>query len=108
MQPRLLAAALAIALTATAACAARDPQAGSANANAALTIYHADNDALFSGDAQGALGSGHAVVHEQRNLEVRAGRHALRLGGLPASVEPETVQVNFGNGVDVFGRRIVL
>ena len=108
MQPRLLAAALACALVSTAACAADDPQAGSANANAALTIYHADNDALFSGDAQGALDSGHAVVHEQRNLEVQAGRHALRLGGLPASVEPEAVRVNFGNGVDVLGRRIVL
>jgi hypothetical protein len=108
MQPRLLAAALAIALTATAACAARDPQAGSADANATLTIYHADNDALFSGDAQGALDSGHAVVHEQRNVEVQSGRHSLRIVGLPASVEPEAVQVNFGNGVDVTGRRIVL
>jgi hypothetical protein len=108
MQPRLLAAALAIALTATAACAAHDPQAGSADANAALTIYHADNDALFSGDAQGALDSGHAVVHEQRNVDVQAGRQTLRLGGLPASVEPEAVIVNFGKGVDVLGRRIVL
>jgi hypothetical protein len=108
MQPRLLTAALALALTATAACAANDPQAGSADANATLTIYHADNDALFSGDAQGALDSGHAVVHEQRNLDVQSGRHTLRIGGLPASVEPEAVQVNFGNGVDVLGRRIVL
>jgi len=48
------------------------------------------------------------VVHEQRNVEVQAGRHALRIGGLPASVEPEAVRVNFGDGVDVLGRRIVL
>ena len=108
MQPRLLTAALALALTATAACAASSPQAGSADTNAALTIYHADNDALFSGDAQGALDSGHAVVHETRNVDVQAGRHTLRIGGLPASVEPEAVQVDFGNGVDVLGRRIVL
>lgn len=108
MQPRLLAAALALALTATAACAANDPQTGSADANAALTIYHADSDALFSGDAQGALDSGHAVVHEQRRIDVQAGRQTLRLGGLPASIDPEAVQVNFGNGVDVTGRRIVL
>ena len=108
MQPRLLAVALVLALTTTAACAANGPQTGSTDANAALTIYHADNDALFSGDAQGALDSGHAVVHEIRQIDVQAGRHVLRIGGLPASVEPEAVQVNFGKGVDVTGRRIVL
>ncbi|HEX7130890.1 MAG TPA: DUF4139 domain-containing protein [Rhodanobacteraceae bacterium] len=108
MQPRLLAAALALALTATSACAATDLQSGSADSNAALTIYHADNDALFSGDAQGALDSGRAVVHERRDVDVQAGRHTLRIGGLPASVEPEAVQVNFGSGVTVLGRRIVL
>ncbi|HET6906803.1 MAG TPA: DUF4139 domain-containing protein, partial [Rhodanobacteraceae bacterium] len=108
MQPRLLAAALALALTATASCAADDPHAGPADSNATLTIYHADNDALFSGDAQGALDSGHAVVHEQRTVDVQVGQHTLRIGGLPASIEPEAVQVNFGKGVDVTGRRIVL
>ncbi|HEX6614642.1 MAG TPA: DUF4139 domain-containing protein, partial [Rhodanobacteraceae bacterium] len=108
MQPRLLATALALALAATAASAAADPQPGSSDASAALTIYHADNDALFSGDAQGALDSGHAVVHEQRNIDVQAGRHTLRIGGLPASVEPEAVHVKLGSGVDVLGRRIVL
>lgn len=108
MQTRLLAAAFALALTATAACAAENSQRPPADTGAALTIYHAGNDALFSGDAQGALDSGHAVVHEQRNVDVQSGRHTLRLGGLPASIEPEAVQVNFGNGVDVLGRRIVL
>lgn len=108
MQPRLLAVALVLALTTTAACAANGPQTGSTDANAALTIYHADNDALFSGDAQGALDSGHAVVHEVRQIDVQAGQHTLRIGGLPASVEPEAVQVNFGNGVDITGRRVVL
>jgi hypothetical protein len=47
-------------------------------------------------------------VHEQRNVDVQSGRHTLRIGGLPASVEPEAVRVSFGNGVDVTGRRIVL
>lgn len=108
MQPRLLAAALALALSATIACAAENSQPPPADSGAALTIYHAGNDALFSGDAQGALDSGHAVVHEQRNVDLQSGRHTLRLGGLPASVEPEAVQVNFGSGVDVLGRRIVL
>ncbi|MGN6312563.1 MAG: DUF4139 domain-containing protein [Rhodanobacteraceae bacterium] len=108
MQPRLLTAALALALAATAACAATDPQPGPADANTTLTIYHADNDALFSGDAQGALDSGHAVVHEVRKVDVQVGQHTLRLGGLPASIEPEAVRVNFGKGVDVTGHRIVL
>ncbi|MGH8212790.1 MAG: hypothetical protein ACREPP_06150, partial [Rhodanobacteraceae bacterium] len=109
MQHRLLAAALVLAPIGNAACAA-DDSANAANrvSDAALTIYHADNDALFSGDAQGALDSGHAVVHEQRGIEVQAGRHTLRIGGLPASVQPEAVTVNFGKGVDVLGRRIVL
>src|SRR5690348_1459068 len=109
MQRRLLAAALVSALIGTAACAAGDStDAANRVGNAALTIYHADNDALFSGDAQGALDSGHAVVHEQRSIVVQAGRHTLRVGGLPASVQPEAVTVTFGNGVDVLGRRIVL
>lgn len=106
MQRRSLAAALVIALAGTAACAAGDSPSD-VNA-AALTIYHTDNDALFSGDAQGALDAGHAVVHEQRSIDLQAGRHTLRIGGLPESVEPEAVMVNFGNGVDVRGRRIVL
>ena len=109
MQRRLLAAALIAALTG-AACAAVDDSSNSTSGigSAALTIYHADNDALFSGDAQGALDSGHAVIHEQRRIDVQSGRRTLRIGGLPASVEPEAVTVNFGNGVDVLGRRIVL
>ena len=109
MQRRLLAAALASALIGTAACAAGDSPNNSRNVgHASLTIYHADNDALFSGDAQGAIDAGRAVVHEQRSIDVQSGRHTLRIGGLPASVEPEAVTVNFGNGVDVLGRRIVL
>jgi hypothetical protein len=108
MQLRLLAAALASALIGTAACAAGDSTNANGVSDAALTIYHADDDALFSGDAQGVLDSGHAVVHERRNIDVQAGRHTLRIGGLPESVEPEAVAANFGAGVDVLGRRIVL
>jgi len=108
MQPRLLTAALALALAGTTACAASDSTGGSNPIGTALTVYHADNDALFSGDAQGALDSGHAVIHEQREVSLQVGRHALRIGGLPASVDPEAVSVNFGSGADVLGRRIVL
>lgn len=117
MHRYLLAAAL-IGTLASAACAASDNQASNSTGDApghadnaskvALTIYHADNDALFSGDAQGSVDSGYAVIHEQRNVDVQAGRHTLRIGGLPASVDPEAVMVGFGNGVDMLGRRIVL
>lgn len=108
MQTRLLTAALVLALTAAAASAADTSRQGSADSGATLTIYHANNDALFSGNAQGALDVGHAVVHETRSVEVQSGHHTLRVGGLPASVEPEAVMVNFGSGVQVLGRRIVL
>jgi hypothetical protein len=109
MQRRLLALALVVALSGAAACAAGDSaKSVDGVGQAALTIYHADNDALFSGDAQSAIDAGRAVVHEQRSIDVQSGRHTLRIGGLPASVEPEAVTVNFGNGVDVLGRRIVL
>lgn len=108
MQHRLLAAVLGAALVGTVACAAGDSSRTNGIGNAALTIYHADDDALFSGDAQGALDSGRAVVHEQRGVDVQAGRHTLRVGGLPANVQPEAVTVDFGKGVEVLGRRIVL
>jgi len=111
----MLAAALTLALAGSVACAASNGNGGAvdsagfaANAHAALTIYHADDDSLFSGDAQGNVDAGHAVVHEQRQIDVPSGRHTLRIGGLPASIDPEAVTVGFGNGVQVLGRRIVL
>ncbi|MEO6968402.1 MAG: DUF4139 domain-containing protein [Rhodanobacteraceae bacterium] len=115
MQRRLSAAALVITLAGSVACAASndngnpaEPASNAANAHAILTIYHADDDSLFSGDAQGNIDAGHAVVHEQRQVDVASGRHTLRIGGLPASIDPEAVTVGFGNGVQVLGRRIVL
>ncbi|MDQ2972332.1 MAG: DUF4139 domain-containing protein [Pseudomonadota bacterium] len=103
---------LVAALSASAACAGSSgnalPTHASGNANAALTIYHADDDSLFSGDAQGNVDAGRAVVHEQRQVDVQSGRHTLRIGGLPASIDPEAVTVGFGNGAQVLGRRIVL
>lgn len=114
MQRRLLAAAT-IAALASVACAASDNNVSNAatsqrdgTSDATLTIYHADNDQLFSGDAQGSIDSGYAVIHEQRNIDVQSGKQTLRIGGLPASVDPEAVMVGFGNGVQVLGRRIVL
>ncbi|MGH8145532.1 MAG: DUF4139 domain-containing protein [Rhodanobacteraceae bacterium] len=101
MSRRLLCAALAAVLTSPAALAA---------SNASLTIYHANNDALFSGSSQGTLNAGHALVHEQRKLQLDAGNHELRIGDLPATLDPEAIRVGFGKGsaVSVLGQRVVL
>lgn len=99
---RLLPCAAIAALLAAPAAFATD--------HAGLTIYHANDDALFSGTSQGALDAGDALVHETRTLDVAAGTHEVRIGGLPAAVEPEAIAVGFGNvpHVDVVGQRVVL
>jgi len=99
MSRRLLCAALAALLTTPAAFAA-DP--------ASLTVYHADNDALFSGNTQGTLDAGHALVHERRTLDLQAGNHQIRIGGLPATLDPEAVAVALGSNASVLGQRMVL
>lgn len=101
MPSRLLVAAIA-ALVCTPAAFAADA--------ATLTVYHADNDALFTGGAQGTLDAGHALVREQRTLDLAAGTHAIRIGDLPATLDPEAIAVGFGTGpaVMVLGQRIVL
>jgi hypothetical protein len=78
--------------------------------NTRLTINSADNDALFSGSTQGTLDAGHALVHEQRALSLTGGNQAIRIGGLPATLDPEAVAVGFGSGstVSVLGQRVVL
>jgi hypothetical protein len=74
-----------------------------------LTIYHADDAALFSG-AQGNVDAGNALVHETRALDIAAGEHTRRIGGLPATLDPEAIAVGLGtaSGVHVLGQRIVL
>ncbi|WHZ20846.1 MAG: hypothetical protein OJF55_002995 [Rhodanobacteraceae bacterium] len=99
MSRRPLCAALVALLAAPAAFAATS-----------LTIYHADNDALFSGDSRGTLNSGHALVREQRSLSLAGGNQQLRIGGLPATLDPEAIMVGFGAGsaVTVLGQRVLL
>jgi hypothetical protein len=101
MPRRLPCATLAALLAASPAFAAD---------HASLTIYQASGDALFSANPQGPLNDGHALVREQRPLELRAGHQELRFGGLPATLDPEAVAVGFGAGprIDVTGRRVVL
>ncbi|HET7561088.1 MAG TPA: DUF4139 domain-containing protein [Rhodanobacteraceae bacterium] len=101
MHRRTLAAALAALLAAPAALAATAPS---------LTIYAANNDALFSGTSQGTLDAGHALVHETRTLDVAAGQHELRIGGLPATIDPEAISVGFDGkpAVTELGQRVLL
>lgn len=101
MPRRSLVAAIIALLVSPAVFAATAPS---------LTIYHADSDALFSGASQGTLDAGHALVHETRALDVAAGNHELRIGGLPATLDPEAVSVGFGGkpAVTVLGQRVVL
>lgn len=101
MPSRLPWAAIAALLIAPSAFAAGHTQ---------LTIYSESSDALFSGGNQGTLDAGHALVHEQRSLDVQAGNHELRIGGLPAVIDPEAIAVAFGSGaaVSVVGQRVVL
>lgn len=86
------------------------PGAFAASGNTSLTIYHADDEALFSGAAQGTLDAGHALVHESRVLDIASGNHEVRIGGLPATLDPEAFAVGFGSGpaVSVLGQRVVL
>lgn len=99
MSRRLLCATMAALLTTPAAFAAD---------HASLTIYHADNDALFSGSTQGTLDAGHALVHEQRSLSLQSGNHQVRIGGLPATLDPEAVAVVLGSNASVLGQRVIL
>lgn len=75
-----------------------------------LTIYHAQDAALFSGTARGTLDAGHALVHETRAIHVAAGNHAIRIDDLPATLDPEAIAISFGSGpaVDVLGQRVQL
>ena len=103
MSRRLLCAAVAGLLTAPAALAAD---------HASLTIYHADNDALFSGGAQGTLDAGHALVHEQRTLNLQSGNHPVRIGGNRARAHDLrgsiAFQIAHGSKINVEAQRAAL
>lgn len=101
MRQRLLAGTLAALVASPAALAAAGTQ---------VTIYAADGDALFSGTTQGAVDAGHALVHEQRTVSVQAGTHQVRMGDLPATLDPEAIAVAFGPGpaISVLGQRVEL
>lgn len=88
--------ALAAVLTST-AVPAGDP---------AVTIYRSDSDELFGAGTQ-AVAEGHAVIHEQRATTLGSGRQNLTIGGLPALLDSEAINIDFGAAARVLGQRVI-
>jgi hypothetical protein len=99
MHRALLSLALAGIIVTPAALAANGPD---------LTIYRSNNSALFNA-GHGAVNSGYAVIHEQRNLGYEKGTQNLTLGNLPDYLEPEAVNLRFeSDHVQVLSQRLLL
>ena len=92
-------ATLALMTLATAAGAAT-------GADPALTIYRSDSDALFEAGSQ-PVADGHAIVHEQRALQLAAGRQTVVIGGLPAMLDTEAVAVDLGMAGRMLAQRVI-
>ncbi len=89
---------LALAMTAIATTAAA--------ADPALTIYRSDGDALFeAGNAP--VADGHAIVHEQRSLQLAGGRQTVVVGGLPTMLDTEAVAIDLGGAGRVLAQRVL-
>lgn len=73
-----------------------------------LTLYHSSDDNLFH-SGHGALDSGYAVVHEQRNIGYSKGTQDITLGNLPDFLDPEAVDLHFDSDkVQVLSQRLLL
>ncbi len=92
-------AKVVIAMTATASISA-------GAAETALTIYRSDNDGLFGTGSQ-PLADGHAVVHEQRSMQLDGGPQTIVIDGLPALVDSEAVAVDLGKSARVLAQRVM-
>ncbi|HEY0232999.1 MAG TPA: DUF4139 domain-containing protein [Dokdonella sp.] len=90
---------LALAMTAlvSASAHAADP---------AVTIYRSDGDSLFDAGS-GAVADGHAVVHEQRTLQLAGGRQTLVVDGLPTMLDTEAVAIDLGGAARVLAQRVL-
>lgn len=75
-------------------------------AEPALTIYRSDSDALFE-PGTAPLADGHAIVHEQRTLQLSGGKQTLVIGGLPAMLDTEAVAIDLGSAARVLAQRVV-
>lgn len=89
---------LALAMTAiTSTAAAADP---------ALTIYRSDGDALFDA-GNTPVAEGHAIVHEQRALQLSGGRQTVVVAGLPSMLDSEAVAIDLGGAGRVLAQRVI-
>lgn len=85
------------ATTATAIASAADP---------ALTIYRSDSDSLFEPGNQ-PIADGHAIVHEQRTLQLSGGRQTAIVDGLPTMLDTEAVAIDFAGAARLLGQRVI-
>ena len=77
-----------------------------AAADPALTIYRSDSDALFDSGNQ-PVADGHAVVHEQRTLQLSGGAQTVVIDGLPSLLDAEAVAIELGSAARVLGQRVM-
>lgn len=89
--------ALAMTVLVSTAATAADP---------ALTIYRGDSDALFE-NGSSPLADGHAIVHEQRTLQLAGGRQTVVVDGLPAMLDTEAVAIDLGGAGRILAQRVL-
>lgn len=81
--------------------------AGAASAaDPSLTIYRSDSDSLFE-NGTAPIADGHAIVHEQRTLQLGGGQQSIVIDGLPAMLDTEAVAIDLGASGHVLAQRIV-
>ncbi|MGH8172152.1 MAG: DUF4139 domain-containing protein [Rhodanobacteraceae bacterium] len=96
MKHNLLFAAISILVAGT-CCAAE---------MSALTIYRADNDALFE-NVGSPVSDGYAIVHETRSMKLTGGRQTLVIDGLPATLDAEAVSIDLGANSRILAQRVL-
>lgn len=96
----------ALAFACLAVCLAPAVQAADATE---LTLYRSDSPGLYTAGGDGSVGEGHAVVREQRTLQLKAGTQDVTLGDLPLYLDPEAIAVSFPNNqASVVSQRLLL
>ncbi|MEO7325781.1 MAG: hypothetical protein ABIW82_13230 [Dokdonella sp.] len=75
-------------------------------ADPALTIYRSDGDALFE-NGSSPIADGHAIVHEQRTLQLSGSRQTVVIDGLPAMLDTEAIVIDLGSGGRVLAQRVL-
>lgn len=74
-----------------------------------LTLYRSDSPALFASSGDGSVGEGHAVVREQRTLQLKPGTQDVVLGDLPLYLDPEAIALSFARDqARVISQRLLL